>query len=300
MLKYEMIVNDLQKRIMNEEFEETRKLPTEEKLIEEYGVSRNTIRNAIKILMNLGIIYPVQGSGMFVRAPKKKGTVYLNSTRGVTMDNPGNKIINKLLDIQIVEADEKLSEQMNCKVGTPVYYLKRLRIVDGIPYALERTYYNKEIVPYLGKEIAEGSIFNYLKDDLKISFGFADKYLTAIKLSKEDAALLELEENDPAIMINDNIYLSSFSLSSIIVSTSELYSSSEEFASVVGLVLFSKSTSITELASGCASILDSILISVFTSTSGSVPISCWIIFLLSLVLEITLESMLSQFKLLQS
>ena len=62
MLKYEMIVNDLQKRIMNEEFEETRKLPTEEKLIEEYGVSRNTIRNAIKILMNLGIIYPVQGS----------------------------------------------------------------------------------------------------------------------------------------------------------------------------------------------------------------------------------------------
>ena len=32
MLKYEMIVNDLQKRIMNEEFEETRKLPTEEKL----------------------------------------------------------------------------------------------------------------------------------------------------------------------------------------------------------------------------------------------------------------------------
>ena len=179
MLKYEMIVNDLQKRIMNEEFEENHKLPTEEKLIEEYKVSRNTIRNAIKILMNLGIIYPVQGSGMFVRAPKKKGTVYLNSTRGVTMDNPGNKIINKLLDIQIVEADEKLSEQMNCKVGTPVYYLKRLRIVDGIPYALERTYYNKEIVPYLGKEIAEGSIFNYLKDDLKLSFGFADKYLTA-------------------------------------------------------------------------------------------------------------------------
>ena len=54
MLKYEMIVNDLQKRIMNEEFEENHKLPTEEKLIEEYKVSRNTIRNAIKILINLG------------------------------------------------------------------------------------------------------------------------------------------------------------------------------------------------------------------------------------------------------
>ena len=49
MLKYEMIVNDLQKRIMNEEFEENHKLPTEENLIEEYKVSRNTIRYAIKI-----------------------------------------------------------------------------------------------------------------------------------------------------------------------------------------------------------------------------------------------------------
>ena len=262
MLKYEMIVNDLQKRIMNEEFEENHKLPTEEKLIEEYKVSRNTIRNAIKILTNLGIVYStkkphslrrakqvsrntirnaikiltnlgivysVQGNGMFVRAPKKKGTVYLNSTRGVTTDNPGNKIINKLLDIQVIETDEKLSQQMNCKLGTPVYYLKRLRIVDGVPYALERTYYNKDIVPYLGKEIAEGSIFRYLKDDLKLSFGFADKYLTAIKLSKEDAQLLNLNENDPAIMINDNIHLSNgllFNTSNIIYNyqTTNFYS----------------------------------------------------------------------------
>lgn len=72
MLKYEMIVNDLQKRIMNEEFKENNKLPTEEKLMEEYAVSRNTVRNAIKILNNLGLIYPVQGSGMFIRAPKEK------------------------------------------------------------------------------------------------------------------------------------------------------------------------------------------------------------------------------------
>ena len=229
MLKYEMIVNDLQKRIREEEFKESKKLPTEEKLMEEYGVSRNTIRNAIKILMNLGIIYPVQGSGMFVRPQKRKGTVYLNSTRGVTQDNPGDSIVNKLLEIEILEADQELADRMNCQVGTPIYYLKRLRIVDGVPYALERTYYNKEIIPYIGKEIAESSIFNYIKEDLKISFGFADKYLTAIKLTKEDAKLLELEENDPAIMVNDNIHLSNgqlFNSSNIIYNyqTTNFYS----------------------------------------------------------------------------
>lgn len=124
------------------------------------------------------------------------------------MDNPGNNIENQLLKIEILNADDSLAKLMNCKIGTSVYYLKRLRIVDGIPYALERTYYNKDIIPYLNKEIAEHSIFSYLKNDLKISFGFADKYLSAIKLSKEDANLLKLNENDPAIMIHDNIHLS--------------------------------------------------------------------------------------------
>ena len=69
----------------------------------------------------------------------------------------------------------------------------------------------------------------YLKDDLKLSFGFADKYLTAIKLSKEDAKLLNLNENDPAIMINDNIHLSNgllFNTSNIIYNyqTTNFYS----------------------------------------------------------------------------
>ena len=75
MLKYEMIVNDLQKRIMNEEFEENHKLPTEEKLIEEYGVSRNTIRNAIKILMNLGIIQCREMECLFVHLKKREQSI---------------------------------------------------------------------------------------------------------------------------------------------------------------------------------------------------------------------------------
>lgn len=207
MLKYEYIVKKLQQRINNNEFSLSKKLPTEEQLITEYKVSRNTIRNAIKILMNLGIIYPVQGSGMFVRTPKKQGTVYLDSTRGVTSDHPGTIIKNKVLHIEIIEANEELALRMKCNIGTSIYYLERLRIVDNTPYCLEYTYYNKDIIPYLGKEIAEKSIFNYIKEDLKLTFGFADKYITADKLTKEQSELLELEENDPAIIIEDNIYL---------------------------------------------------------------------------------------------
>lgn len=219
MKKYEYIGQDLYQRIKNKEFLPNNKLPTEDQLIVEYSVSRNTVRSAIKQLTKLGILYPVQGSGMFIKEPKKTDTVYLNSTRGVTDDHANRNIKNKVLKIELLEADKELATRLQCKTGTPVYYLIRLRLMDEIPYAVEYTYYNKDIIPYLGKEIAESSIFNYIKKDLKLSFGFADKYISAKKLNAYESDLLALEENDPSIVIEDSVYLTNgvlFNVSEIV------------------------------------------------------------------------------------
>lgn len=208
MTKYEIIANQLADRINNNEFIETKKIPTEDQLVEEYKVSKNTIRNAIKVLIKSGLIYPVQGSGMFVRESRKYNTVFLSGTRGITKDHPGNHLINKCLSLEIIEADDNLAQIMQCEIGTPIYYIERLRIVDNIPYAIEYTYYNKNIIPYLNKDIVEASIYSYIKNDLRISFGFADKYISCRKLSHKESQLLELSNGDPAIIIEDNVYSS--------------------------------------------------------------------------------------------
>lgn len=212
MTKYEMIANDLSDRINNNEFKDTKKIPTENKLMEEYNASRNTIRNAIKTLTRAGLIYPVQGSGMFVREIRKYNTIFLSGTRGITKDHPGKKIETKCLHLEIIEADKDLMDMMLCEEGTPIYYIERLRFVDDVPYAIEYTYYNKDIIHYLNKEIVESSIYRYIKEDLKLSFGFADKYISANKLSARESQLLQLNENDPAIIIEDNVYLTNGTL----------------------------------------------------------------------------------------
>lgn len=212
MTKYEKVANDLADKINNNEFRDTLKLPTEDQLVSEYKVSKNTIRNAIKVLVKSGLIYPVQGSGMFIRDNRKYNTVFLSGTRGITRDHPGQKLENKCLLLEIVNADENLSQIMQCEIGTPIYYIERLRIVDDMPYAIEYTYYNKNIIPYLNKDIVESSIYSFIKDDLHISFGFADKYISSRKLSSNESKLLELEEGDPTIIIEDNVYLSNGTL----------------------------------------------------------------------------------------
>jgi GntR family transcriptional regulator of bglA len=212
MKKYEFISQDLYQRIKKKEFIENKKIPTEDQLIAEYEVSRNTIRNAIKELVKLGILYPVQGSGMFIKEAKKPHTVYLNSTRGVTTDHSNHNITNKVISLELQEANKELSVKMQCEVGTPIYYIIRFRLMDDVPYAVEYTYYNKDIIPYINKEIAEKSIFDYIKNDLKLSFGFADKYIGAKKINAFESELLDLQVGDPSIVIEDSVYLTNGTL----------------------------------------------------------------------------------------
>lgn len=219
MKKYEIICKDIEERINNNEFSETHNLPTEEKLVSYYHVSRNTIRLAINELKKHGKVYSRQGSGNFVRKNTNKDAILLTGTNGLAHDFPDNQLKTNVISIKILEADEKLANDMFCEIGTPIYYIKRIRIIDDKKFALELTYYNKNIVQYLDEEIASRSIYSYLKDTIELKFGFADKNVKAIKLDKEQSQLLELQEGDPALVIADTVYLENgelFNISKVI------------------------------------------------------------------------------------
>ena len=205
MLKYEYIARDLIDRINKKEFKSD-KLPTENELVEDYSVSKNTIRNAITVLKNEGIIFPIQGSGYYIHYVDSSAT-FLGGLKGLTFNHPGSAIVTKLLELQQIPCDEEISQIMKCEIGTPLYFLKRLRMIDNKPYSLEYTYYNKNIVPYLDKELAESSIYRYLNEDLKLSFSFTDKYVSACALTNEEGELLALAPGSPGFVIEDRAHL---------------------------------------------------------------------------------------------
>ena len=66
MSKYSVIADKLLDEIAHGKFSDTGKLPTEFELVEMYGVSRQTIRQAISVLKSEGVVYQVQGSGTYV------------------------------------------------------------------------------------------------------------------------------------------------------------------------------------------------------------------------------------------
>lgn len=200
--KYQKILDDLERDIINGKYNEIKKLPKEEELINMYDVSRTTVRKAISILVNKGYVYQVQGSGIFLRDAALKGYVSLENLRGLTRNYPNKKIESKIIKLSLIEAPDFVSEKMKIEIGKPVYFLERLRIVDNESFAIEYTYFNKKVIPYLNEDIAKKSIYSYIIDDLGMTIGFADRVIYADKLNKDDAKALELNENDPALIID--------------------------------------------------------------------------------------------------
>ncbi|MCR8928889.1 GntR family transcriptional regulator [Priestia megaterium] len=206
-IKYKEIADCLEKEIQEGKFDQTKKLPTEEEMIKEFEVSRNTIRKAVTQLVNRGYIYQVQGSGMFLREESVTDYINLGSLRGLTKDLKSKKVETKILSLHVVEADELTAKGLRCAPETKLYYVKRLRIVDEEPFSIEISYFKKDVVPYLNEEIASSSIYSYLIDDLKLNIGFADKVINCEKTDEESAELLHIDPFDPALIIENTVCL---------------------------------------------------------------------------------------------
>lgn len=206
-VKYKEIADSIEQDIRNGKFDETKKLPTEEEFMKKFEVSRNTIRKAITQLVQRGYIYQVQGSGLFLRKKSETDYINLGSLRGLTQDLHNKEIETKVLDIQVVEADEMRAKQLSCIEGTKLYYVKRIRLVEHEPFSIEISYFKKSIVPYLNKDIASNSIYSYLIDDLKLNIGFADKVINCEKIDKQSADMLHVNPQDPTLIIENTVCL---------------------------------------------------------------------------------------------
>lgn len=107
-------------------------LPSEAQLCRRYGVSPMTVRRAINILVDQGVVVAEQGRGTFIR-PVELGTAsfQLQRLQELFDDEPHTTV--KLLQARIVAADERAAGRLEVAPGQRVIYLRRLILSRGEP-----------------------------------------------------------------------------------------------------------------------------------------------------------------------
>lgn len=177
-------------------------LPNETRLTEMLGVSRITVRHALRRLEEGGLLRREHGRGTFVR----RSTI-VAGMRGLTsftdeMANLGEVIGTRATKASEIPADEEVAEALQLGVGDPVVRLRRLRLGDGNPIGVQTAYIPDFRVPgFLPLEGELASLYNTLRDRYGIVPTEADELYRVGAVAEEDAALLEVEPGTPAFIV---------------------------------------------------------------------------------------------------
>lgn len=176
-------------------------LPTERELAEQLETSRTTVRKAISELVVNGRLERTQGRGTFVARPKLMQLRPLTSfSQDLTAEGwrPGSK----MLEIDVVEADEELARHLQLTPGAPVHRVTRLRTQEEEPIALEIAHLPGPL-PGLAEEMAaRGSLYRTLAEAYLIDLDAVEDTVETTLADPETANLLGIEVGLPLLLVH--------------------------------------------------------------------------------------------------
>jgi GntR family transcriptional regulator len=150
---YRQIADDLREQIDVGSLAPGQQLPTESEFQEKYNASRNTIRDAIKWLSNLGLVETRPGQGTFVVQRIDPFTTVLSDDISdldvfvsKTQSSSGRNLQVIEPRVEIQRSEYELAMQLGITVGKPVISRQQELKIDGIPWALQTTFYSLELV----------------------------------------------------------------------------------------------------------------------------------------------------------
>ena len=158
---YRSITDDLRAAISIGKYAPDERIPSENTLAAMYNTSRVTVRKALHILENEGLIRPQHGKGYFVLSPE------YNRYMIDFVDKPlmGS---SQYLEINVIPAREELSERLRISPESMLVVIRRLLLEDGEPLA-----YDEKFFPYVrGEPLIERELHYAQFPDV-----FTDKYV---------------------------------------------------------------------------------------------------------------------------
>ena len=174
-------------------------LPSERELMSVYGVSRMTVRQAIAKLVDEGRAYNIHGSGtyvgstdLFLKTPKLTSFTEDMTSRGYAASS-------RMLALTSVSATAEIARSLNLPVESECTHIRRLRLADENPMAIEDVYLPREILALENFNLAE-SLYTQL-DSAGHELYRAEQEIQAITLDPEQSRLLGVEPGTAALSV---------------------------------------------------------------------------------------------------
>ncbi|HVG27750.1 MAG TPA: GntR family transcriptional regulator, partial [Acidobacteriaceae bacterium] len=178
------------------------RLPSEDQLLTRFGVSRITVRQAIRNLVARGIVEIRRGRGTFVLAPRVSQELTRLTGFVEDMAVHGRKASARVLGHAIVPADATVARHLHLPKGAFVMRIERVRLADAVPMSFDETF----LPLHIGRQIVRHNlrlkpIFTLLEEMYGIPLTEAEYILEAAAASPHIARALAVAPGSPIFRI---------------------------------------------------------------------------------------------------
>jgi GntR family transcriptional regulator len=176
------------------------RLPTEDELGAQFGVSKATVRQALRDLSQAGLVRREQGRGTFVAESRIQfGPRQLNSF-SEEMNDCGLEPGSKILEQKLVPATEDIAARLQIEPGAQVFFLKRLRLAGGETMGLQTAHIASMLVPGIEQiDFGVASLYKTLEARYGLVLDHASQKHFAVAVGPEEAGLLRIAEGSAVL-----------------------------------------------------------------------------------------------------
>lgn len=182
------------------------RIPSELALHEQLGASRMTVRGVLTNLVNDGVLYRVPGKGTFVteRRIEARSPAYMGVRE--QLEEMGFAISTELVESRTTIPSPTIRHALGTDAATPVYEILRLRLVDGSPVSLHRSYIPLHLAPGIEHDdVITEQLCVILDTQYGLQAAHTKELLEATAATKEEASLLGLKVGAPLLLLKDRI-----------------------------------------------------------------------------------------------
>ncbi len=198
--RYQQVATDLRAAIMAGDFADGTQLPTESVLCERYGVSRFTVREALRRLQSDGLIKRRRGSGTVVdsgggalRQPLSDVSELLQYAAGSVFDFRHHGMVS---------ADAVLARGIGVEPGSRWVYLSGVRTIGGQPMALSDVYVHADLEAHVAKLVpGPETLFERLGRAAGFRIARIEQDISAVLAGARESAALGVARRSPILKI---------------------------------------------------------------------------------------------------
>ncbi len=204
---YRQIADAIRKKINLGEYKVGEALPTEARLREAFSVSRVTVRQALKLLIENEELESIQGSGTYVKANKINYDIYQQSSFAEKWAHLNGVTHSDVLSFEIQSASLTMAEHLEIREGERIFYIKRVRFLDNNPITVEETWMPTEMFPDLTYQVMQGSKYDFIEKQKGMLIDRSEQELIPILPPQDIAELLGIDPAKPIIEKRTRGYL---------------------------------------------------------------------------------------------